>query len=98
MKSIQSALFWFDTGDVSDLERFDKQVQLIRHNSLKALAAYDSMETLGMDRWALCTDQFLEGNSLFIGILGTCITYNVVVNGTFLGGAISPGWLLRYGL
>ena len=90
--------FGLASGDVSGLERFDKQVHLIRHNSFKALAtAYDSMETLGMDRWALCTDQFLEGNSTFLLVsLGTCITYNVVVNGTFLGGAISPGWLLRY--
>jgi len=86
------------SGDVSDLERFGKQVELIQHNSLKALdTAYSSMDTLGMDRWALCTDQFLQGNTSFLLVsLGTCVTYNVVINGTFLGGAISPGWLLRY--
>lgn len=90
--------FGLASGDVSDLERFGKQVQLIQHHSLKALdTAYSSMETLGMDRWALCTDQFLEGYSSFLLVsLGTCVTYNLVVNGTFLGGAISPGWILRY--
>lgn len=90
--------FGLASGDSDALLGFGKQVQLIQSDAFTFLAtAYSSMDTLGMDRWALCTDQFLEGNSNFLLVsLGTCVTYNVVVNGTFLGGAISPGWLMRY--
>ena len=51
----------------------------------------------GMDRWALCNAHFLEGYQSFLLVtMGTCITYNVVCDGVFLGGAISPGWEMRY--
>ena len=55
------------------------------------------MLTLGMDRWGLCNSYFLEGNdSFFAPYMGTCITYNIVKEGVFLGGAISPGWEMRF--
>jgi type III pantothenate kinase len=55
------------------------------------------METLGTDRWALCNAYFLEKEEDFLLVtMGTCITYNVVKDGVFLGGAISPGWDMRY--
>lgn len=58
---------------------------------------YESMETLGTDRWALCNAYFLEKEEDFLLVtMGTCVTYNVVKDGIFLGGAISPGWDMRY--
>jgi type III pantothenate kinase len=58
---------------------------------------YESPQTLGMDRWLLANAVFLEHQSdLLVVTLGTCITYNVVKNGSFLGGAISPGLDLRF--
>lgn len=60
-------------------------------------SAYTTMSTLGMDRWALCNAYALEGhNSFLLLTVGTCITYNVVVDKSFKGGAISPGWGMRY--
>lgn len=58
---------------------------------------YHTPETLGMDRIALASAAYLEhGANLLLITAGTCITYNVVVDGAFLGGAISPGWAMRY--
>jgi type III pantothenate kinase len=58
---------------------------------------YDS-STIGLDRLILaegCLAQFPAQNCLCI-CLGTCITYNLISStGEFLGGAISPGLLLR---
>lgn len=66
-------------------------------DSLPLSSTYSSMSTLGMDRWALSNAHYLEGHSSFLLVtVGTCITYNVVQEGTFKGGAISPGWNMRY--
>ncbi len=60
---------------------------------------YASPETLGVDRIALATAAFYhnpKGNSLVID-MGSCITYDFVNGrGEYLGGAISPGFLMRY--
>ena len=73
-------------------------VRLLNSNDFWPLSSnYKSMSTLGMDRWALCNAHFLEGHQSFLLVtMGTCITYNVVREGVFLGGAISPGWEMRY--
>ncbi|CAM4163898.1 type III pantothenate kinase [Cytophagaceae bacterium 50C-KIRBA] len=53
--------------------------------------------TLGVDRLALAEGaQVLYPNSNHLSIcMGTCITYNWVVDGHFKGGAISPGLMMR---
>ena len=59
---------------------------------------YRTPETLGSDRIALAAaaDAVFSGApSLVIGA-GTCITYNFVHEGSFLGGAISPGITMRF--
>ena len=59
--------------------------------------AYETPETLGPDRLLLASAAYLEYQTdLLVVTMGTCITYNVVVGGAFLGGAISPGWDMRY--
>lgn len=58
---------------------------------------YTSMHTLGLDRIAniaAACAHFPNENALIID-LGSCITYEVVSNNTFLGGRISPGLHMR---
>ena len=60
--------------------------------------AYKSPETLGNDRRALAVAgaTFYPGRPVLVIDLGTCITYDVVdAEGTYLGGAISPGLQMR---
>lgn len=91
-------LFGYASGDVSLLQGLPNEIRMVSTSDEAPLnSEYESMDTLGTDRWALCNSYFLEGNESFLLItMGTCITYNVVKNGVFLGGAISPGWDLRF--
>jgi type III pantothenate kinase len=59
--------------------------------------SYTTPNTLGTDRLAdVAGAIFLYPNkSLLVVDAGTCITYNVVVKGCFVGGAISPGINMR---
>lgn len=60
---------------------------------------YESADTLGPDRLALANgawNLYPEQNCLVIS-LGTCITYDLVLeDGSYPGGAISPGLQMRY--
>ena len=59
---------------------------------------YQTPHTLGLDRIASAVgawDEFAGKNSLIID-LGTCITYDLITrDGTFRGGAIAPGIMMR---
>ncbi|HCP41592.1 MAG TPA: hypothetical protein DIT65_07345 [Cryomorphaceae bacterium] len=90
--------FGYTSGTVFLRPDQDESFRLLSANDPWPLASnYRNMQTLGMDRWALCNAHFLEGyNSFLLVTMGTCITYNVVRDGFFLGGAISPGWEMRY--
>ncbi|MDX1363723.1 type III pantothenate kinase [Arenibacter latericius] len=61
--------------------------------------SYATPHTLGVDRIALATAAFYHnpnGNTLVIDA-GSCITYDIVNDyGEYLGGAISPGLVMRY--
>ena len=58
---------------------------------------YKTPDTLGMDRLAMAASAYLEHKEdVLVVTMGTCITYNIVKNGAFIGGAISPGWAMRY--
>ncbi len=61
--------------------------------------SYATPTTLGVDRIALATAAFNhnpQGNTLVIGA-GTCVTYDLVNDyGEYMGGAISPGLVMRY--
>lgn len=76
------------------------KVHVLSHNSKVPFKnSYATPNSLGMDRIALATAAFYhtpKGNTLVID-MGTCITYDIVNNwGEYLGGAISPGLLMRY--
>lgn len=58
---------------------------------------YQTPQTLGVDRLLMASAAVLAyGESVLVVNIGTCITYNVVSNLKFLGGAISPGIAMRY--
>jgi len=57
---------------------------------------YDTPNTLGPDRIALCVGAHMTmpGNNLIID-MGTCITYDLLINNKYMGGQISPGIYMR---
>ena len=59
---------------------------------------YKTPETLGSDRIALAAaaDKLFSGGPALVIGAGTCITYNFIDHGDFLGGAISPGITMRF--
>lgn len=59
---------------------------------------YESIDTLGEDRIAATVGAFsLNNDKTFLTIqIGTAITYDYVINKKYLGGAISPGFAIRY--
>lgn len=73
-------------------------IQLTADARLPVMNAYHSPETLGADRLAMVVAARAahpDKNNMVIA-LGTCITYNFVTKqGTFRGGAISPGLRMR---
>jgi type III pantothenate kinase len=91
-------IFGFATGNDAVLSELKNPIRLLSPtDSMPLKSNYQDMATLGLDRWGLCNSYFLEGNDSFLLLtMGTCITYNVVKGGVFLGGAISPGWEMRF--
>ena len=92
------SLFGYASGDKLIFMGLKNSIRFISTADIAPLkSSYESMNTLGTDRWALCNAYFLEGQTSFLLVtMGTCVTYNVVKEGVFLGGAISPGWDMRY--
>jgi len=59
--------------------------------------AYKTPDSLGLDRLLFASAHWLEHRQDLITVVaGSCITYNIVKNDAFIGGAISPGWAMRY--
>lgn len=58
---------------------------------------YKTPETLGIDRLAAVAGAVMHfpNTDLLVVDAGTCITYEWLVNGTYLGGTISPGLRMR---
>ena len=57
---------------------------------------YTTQDTLGSDRVALAVGAAMKysGTKLIVD-LGTCITYDIVIDNTYIGGQISPGLKMR---
>lgn len=88
------------TNKESEIVSLFCRVHILSHNSKVPFKnSYASPQTLGVDRIALATAAFYHnqrGNTLVIDA-GTCITYDMVNDyGEYLGGAISPGVVMRY--
>lgn len=58
---------------------------------------YGSTQTLGMDRLAAAVGAWslVPGQNLLVVDAGSCITYDLVIDNTFIGGAIAPGLRMR---
>jgi type III pantothenate kinase len=96
--AIVSAVGSLNEKDITRLTVFC-HVHILNHNSkIPFKNSYATPKTLGVDRIALATAAFYHkssSNSLIIDA-GTCITYDVINDGEYLGGAISPGIYMRY--
>jgi type III pantothenate kinase len=85
-------------ADLMDSLRLNYPIHLIAQEDTHIrFSTYDS-STLGLDRIILaeaCLAKFPSQHCLCI-CLGTCITYNLIsASGEFMGGAISPGLVMR---
>jgi type III pantothenate kinase len=60
--------------------------------------AYETPETMGVDRLAAAAGAFLHhpGEDLLVIDAGSALTLDVVTGGSFLGGSISPGLSMRF--
>tara|TARA_B100001250_G_C19773244_1_gene778253 strand:+ start:81 stop:794 length:714 start_codon:yes stop_codon:yes gene_type:complete len=72
-------------------------IQFFDFSSIDYMPIFSSYHgQLGEDRLALSTGGiFFYGKNVLIIDLGTCITYDVVLNGKYEGGQISPGLQTR---
>ncbi|MFM7234414.1 MAG: type III pantothenate kinase [Flavobacteriales bacterium] len=60
--------------------------------------SYETPETLGHDRLANIAGAVTQmpGRNVLVIDCGSCITYSLLIKGTFAGGSISPGIGMRY--
>lgn len=80
----------------SELKKdFPFLVQLTRQTKLPFQLNYDTPETLGLDRLALAAGLQKHASTAMAVDCGSCITYEVLVNDVYQGGAISPGLQMR---
>jgi type III pantothenate kinase len=89
-----------DSVVVIDLIRkFNIPLTILSHRTPLPIGnLYQTPETLGSDRLTLAVaahNLFSGAPALVIGA-GTCITYNFVHQGSFIGGAIAPGISMRF--
>lgn len=74
------------------------KVLLLQTNlNLPFVVDYQTPETLGSDRLANAAGaiKLFEEKNILVVDCGTCITYSLILNKRFVGGAIAPGILLR---
>ncbi len=78
---------------------FDKQKTLLLdyNTPLPIVINYDTPITLGVDRIAgACSVYFLKSTKNVLVIdMGSCITFDLLCENTFMGGIISPGMQMR---
>ena len=68
-----------------------------KHSKLPIHINYDTPQTLGRDRIASAVGAhyLFPSEDLLIIDAGTCITYDLLINSSFEGGLISPGFKMR---
>lgn len=62
------------------------------------ISAYKTPETLGSDRVAnmVAADHLSKGSNALVIDIGTCIKYDLILQGKYQGGAIAPGLQMRF--
>ncbi|EAR00514.1 type III pantothenate kinase [Maribacter sp. HTCC2170] len=97
--AIISSVVSLDIDDIKALTTFCNLHVLDHSSKTPFKSQYASPTTLGVDRIALAAAGYFHNqdkNTLVIDA-GTCITYDMVTGqGDYLGGAISPGIMMRY--
>ena len=98
-KCIISSVSKFDISNLKSFNGLNKVIQLDHNTKIPFINEYNSPSTLGVDRIALASaaiTNYPKQNVLVIDA-GTCITYDFINSKKkYLGGAISPGIILRY--
>lgn len=96
--SIVSAVATLSDENLKKLHDFLNLMELNHETKVPFRNKYKTPTTLGVDRIALAAyaaSEYPNKNVLVIDA-GTCITFDFVNKGTYLGGAISPGLKMRY--
>lgn len=86
------------TGSYPELEAMLDSGDYLSHTTpLPIVLDYDTPHTLGRDRIATATAAYhMDPTSPWLIVdLGTCLTVDLLVDGVFLGGLISPGVQMR---
>ena len=81
------------------LRKFNIPLTILSHQTPVPIRnLYQTPETLGTDRLtlAVAADRIFACAPTLVIAAGTCITYNFVEQGAFVGGAISPGITMRF--
>lgn len=98
-KAIVSVVGSLGEGQLQFLQQLFPVHVLGPASQLPFINGYATPQTLGVDRMALAAAAWKHnpnGNTLVIDA-GSCITYEMVTSeGVYLGGAISPGVMMRY--
>lgn len=97
--SILSTVAGISTSLKKILQSTGTFIELDNNTSVPFVNLYETPDTLGKDRIAIAVaavSKFPCNNVLVIDV-GTCITYDFInSNSEYLGGAISPGFALRF--
>lgn len=89
---------------VSSVRNYSKPADFVGHfhqlgpdSELPFASEYKTPQTLGPDRLALAAAavQAYPNDHVLVIDAGTCITYDLISKGLYLGGAIAPGWNMR---
>ena len=85
-----------DTEQITDIFGDDVFV-FNEHSRLPIRINYDTPQTLGRDRIASAVgaNYLFPSEDLLIIDAGSCITYDLLINNSFEGGLISPGFKMR---
>jgi len=97
--TIVSSVGNFKKKALSELKKKYKVHNLSSRSNLPFKNNYKTPETLGVDRMALVSAASLNFNDKNVLIIdaGSCITYDLKnAKNEYLGGAISPGMMMRY--
>ncbi len=96
---IISSVSKFDTAKLKSFDGLNKVIRLNYRTKIPFVNEYNSPSTLGVDRIALASAAFTKypKQNVLVIDAGTCITYDFInSHNKYLGGAISPGIILRY--
>jgi type III pantothenate kinase len=84
---------------IAMIRKFNIPLTILTHQTpLPIRNLYQTPETLGTDRLtlAVAADRIFGGAPALVIGAGTCITYNFIHEGAYIGGAISPGITMRF--